>query len=161
MIVMDDKVERLLGSYPKIFFACHVEHVRDPETENILTPKQASVLDHLDTEETVSLNGLARHMGVTPATMCVMVDRLEELGYMTRTRSEEDRRVVRLRLTAAGLKLREAQSVLDAGRVRGMLSMLSAEELERGLAGLEVLAEAANRFLAEKGTGWSHLEDRL
>lgn len=151
---MDDKVERLLGAYPKIFFACHVEHVRDPSTEAVLTGKQASVLDHLDPDEPVSLNGLAKHMGVTPATMCVMVDKLEELGYMTRTRSAEDKRKVLLRLTPAGLTLREAQSVLDAGRVAGVLSMLSAEELERGLSGLEVLAEAANRFLETQGKGW-------
>jgi MarR family transcriptional regulator, organic hydroperoxide resistance regulator len=147
--------ERLLASYPKIFFACHLEHVRDPETETVLTAKQASILDHLDLEETVSLNGLAKHMGVTPATMCVAVDRLEELGYMTRTRSLEDRRTVVLRLTPAGLKLREAHSVLDVDRVQGMLAMMSPEERERGLAGLELLAEAANRFLEKRGSGWS------
>jgi len=152
---LNKESERLLASYPKIFFACHLEHVRDPETENILTAKQASILDHLDLEETVSLNWLAKHMGVTPATMCVAVDRLEELGYMTRTRSAEDRRTVVLRLTPAGLKLRESHSVLDLGRVKGMLAMMSPEEREKVLAGLELLAEAANRFLEARGSGWS------
>lgn len=152
---MEDKVQQLLSCYPKIFFACHLQHVKDPETENILTAKQASVLDHLDLAEAVSLNGLAKHMGVKPATMCVMVDRLEELGYMTRVRSEEDRRAVLLRLTPAGLRLRESQSVLDPGRVEGVLASMTPEDLERGLDGLRLLAEAASRFLEEHGSGWS------
>lgn len=149
-----DRVMRLLTSYPKIFFACHVRHVRDPESENVLTARQASILDHLDPDEPLSLNGLARHMGVTPATMCVAVDRLERQGYLSRVRAGDDRRRVLLRLTPAGLKLRESQSVLEPERVRGLLAMLSPEEADRALAGLEQLGEAADRFLEVHGARW-------
>lgn len=140
--------------YPKIFFACHERHVKDPASENVLTSHQASILDHLDLDEPISLNGLARHMGVTPATMCVAIDRLEKLGYASRERSTSDRRQVQLKLTPAGLKLREAQSVLEPERVRGMLALLSPVELEAGLRGLELIGQAADRFLENRGPGW-------
>lgn len=152
--MLDQAAERLMELYPKIFFACHQRHVRDAESENVLTAHQASILDHLDLEEPMSLSGLARHMGVTPATMSVAVDRLERLGYVSRERAADDRRKVRLRLTPAGLKLREANSVLEPMRVAGMLDLLTAEERDAGLQGLEILGRAADRYLEAKGPGW-------
>ena len=54
--------ERLLDLYPRIFLACHVRHVRDPETDKLLTARQATILDHLDEHEAISLKELAKHM---------------------------------------------------------------------------------------------------
>ena len=51
--------------YPRIYFACHTRHVRDPQTQRLLSRHQARVLDHLDEVDPMTLNGLARHMGVT------------------------------------------------------------------------------------------------
>ena len=41
-------------------------------------------------------------MGVNPATMSGLVDRLVKRGYLSRTRAEHDRRIVKLRLTDDG-----------------------------------------------------------
>jgi DNA-binding MarR family transcriptional regulator len=72
-----------------------------------------SILDHLDAVEATVLSDLARHMGVTPSTMSLAVDRLERNGYVTRERNEADRRRVHIRLTDAGVRVRRANSVLD------------------------------------------------
>jgi len=134
--------------YPRIFFACHARHRRDPQSRRRISAHQGSILDHLDAVAPTSLTGLARHMGVTLSTMSLAVDRLERLGYVRRTRDADDGRRVNLRLTPAGVRVKEAQSVLEPERVRGMLGKLSAGERVDGIRGLELLARAAERYMA-------------
>ncbi|MEI8281112.1 MAG: MarR family winged helix-turn-helix transcriptional regulator [Armatimonadota bacterium] len=155
---MSDDARKLLDFYPKIYFACHTRHVRDPKTEAVLTSNQASILDHLDVDQPMNLNSLACHMGVTAATMSIGVDRLVGLGYISRERSERDRRQVLLLLTPSGKTLSEAHSVLDIERVQGMLDMMSPEQRERGLDGLELIAKAAEEYFAMRGPGWKDSE---
>lgn len=144
-----DPVARLLNLYPRIFFACHVRHVVDPATRRRLSAHQASLLDHLDAVDGITLGDLAAHLGVTPGTMSVHVDRLVRKGYVHRGRDPRDGRRAQLRITPAGLRVREASSVLDPDRVARLLACLSAEEREQGLRGLALLAEAADRSSAE------------
>src|SRR5437764_5341929 len=106
-------VETVLRCYPQIYFACHRRHVRDEQTEAVLSAHQASVLDHLDEIEGTSLFELARHMGVTASTMSLTVDRLQRGGYVRRERSTRDRRRVDLRLTTAGVRIKRQQKVLE------------------------------------------------
>ncbi len=146
--------ERLMDLYPRIFFACHTRHVRDPQTQELVTAHQASILDHLDEDEPMSLNDLAKHMGVTPATMSVAVDKLVDKGFVARQRSQQDRRKVLLTLTDDGRRITDASSVLEPERVEAMLAELQPAERERALDGLSALAEAADRYLARKGPGW-------
>ncbi len=140
----------LLQAYPKIFFACHVRHVRDPETSKVSSAHQASILDHLDDLEPSSLMTLAKHMGVTASTMSLTVDRLARGGHVVREKDPKDGRRVCLRLTPAGLRIKNMQKVLDPELVSAMLSELSPEDREAGLRGLEVLAGAAERQVQSK-----------
>jgi DNA-binding MarR family transcriptional regulator len=136
-------VEEVLRLYPKVFLACHTRHVRDSLTGQELSDHQASVLDHLDEVEPTSLMELARHLGVTASTMSITVDRLVRGGYVSRQRAAQDGRVVALRLTEAGVRIRREKRVLDPGLVRSMLSRLTADELVQALAGLQILARAS------------------
>src|SRR5438552_2698612 len=104
-------VQAVLAHYPRIFFACHTRHVRDPQSRRKLSAHQASILDHLDEVEPTSVLHLARHMGVTASTMSLGAARLVRLGYVRRSRDRGDRRFVSLRLTAAGARIRDASSV--------------------------------------------------
>lgn len=138
----------MLDAYPKIFFACHTRHVQDPKTRRAVSAHQASILDHLDSVEATSLMDLAKHMGVTPSTMSITLDRLARHGYVERRRDPRDRRRSALRLTSAGERIRRAQSVLEPARIAGMLSVLSDEERTQALNGLALLAQASDRFMA-------------
>src|ERR1700693_4273926 len=100
------EVDTVLRCYPRIYFACHRRHIRDPQTETVLSAHQASVLDHLNDVDGTSLFALARHMGVTASTMSLTVDRLERGGYVTRARDAQDGRRISLRLTPDGARLR-------------------------------------------------------
>ena len=140
--------------YPKIFFACHRTHVRDPTTHKAVSARQVQILDHLDAEEPTGLVELARHLGVTPGTMSVAVDRLVRGGYVRRERDHEDGRRVSLRLTAAGARVRRESSVLEPERVRALLSALEQDQREQGLEGLELLANAAQQIASSRRPYW-------
>lgn len=141
----DGHVRALLDAYPRIFFACHTRHVRNPETGEDVSAHQASILDHLDEVDPMSMTDLAGHMGVTVATMSLAIDRLERKGYARRDRDPTDGRRVRLRATPAGVRLREAKSVLDPVRVEQVLAQLSPADRAAALEGLQLLARASDR----------------
>jgi DNA-binding MarR family transcriptional regulator len=138
----------LMRHYPRIYFACHTRHVRDPQTARLLSRHQASILDHLDEFDPITLNDLARHMGVTPGTMSLSIDRLERKGYVLRLRDTADRRRVHLRLSAAGVRVRQASSVLDEPRVEALMAQLNEEDRAAALHGLALLANAAQSMMA-------------
>jgi MarR family transcriptional regulator, organic hydroperoxide resistance regulator len=145
VIGVPEAAREVLTLYPRIYFACHTRHVRDPVSRRLLSRHQASILDHLDELDPTTVNDLARHMGVTPATMSLALDRLERKGYVARLRDNPDRRRVHVRLTAAGVRMREATSVLDPPRVEELLSRLTGDEREAAVRGLALLAAAAHR----------------
>ena len=145
-----DAVGEVLTLYPQIYFACHTRHVRDPDSQRLLSRHQASILDHLDEIDPTTVNDLSRHMGVTPATMSLAIDRLEDKGYVQRARDPGDRRRVLLRVTPAGVRVREAKSVLDPVRVEAVLAQLSPADRESALRGLALLARASEAHMKER-----------
>ena len=155
--MIPDAVRQVLELYPRIFFACHTRHRKDPQTRKLLSAHQGSILDHLDELEPTGLLDLARHMGVTASTMSISVDRLVRRGYVIRTRDRSDGRRVHLRLSRAGTRVKEAQSVLDPERLAAMLARLSPPELKGGLRGLALLARAAREEMHSRskvGKDW-------
>ena len=86
-------------------------------------------------------------MGVTAATMSLALDRLERKGYIVRLRDSADRRRVHVRLTSAGVRIREATSVLDPSRVEALLARMSHADRDAAVRGLGLLADAAQRQL--------------
>jgi DNA-binding MarR family transcriptional regulator len=136
-------VAAVFRDYPRIYFACHRRHVRDPGTGTPVSSHQVSILDHLDADAPTMLTDLASHMGVTPATMSIAVGRLVEQGYVARVLDPVDRRKVQLRLTDAGVRICAANSVLEATLVEEMLDALSESERDAALHGLELLARGA------------------
>lgn len=152
-----DDIGHVLRLYPRIYFACHTRHVRDEATGEELSAHQASILDHLDDAEPTNQGRLAEHMGVTASTMSLAVDRLEAAGYVRRERDPDDRRRVNVLLTDDGVRIKRAKSVLDPDRVEAMLSHLSPDDRRRAIAGLSLLARAADREVrrrAREGDDW-------
>ena len=141
------EVDTVLRCYPLIYFACHKRHVRDEETQSVLSGHQASVLDHLDDVEATALFDLARHMGVTASTMSLTIDRLQRGGYVLRERSTVDRRRVDLLLTPSGVRIKKQQKVLEPKLVAAVLARLDERKRRQALRGLELLAEASREMI--------------
>lgn len=60
------------------------------------------LLLHLSRHDGCTHHELAQHMGIEPATLVRLVDRMEREGMLKRCGSETDRRVKHLRLSADG-----------------------------------------------------------
>lgn len=147
----DQAVQAVLELYPRIFFACHRRHVPDPATRRLVSEHQVSILAHLDEVEPLSMTALAAHMGVTPGTMSLNVQRLSRRGYVLRRRDRRDNRRVLLRLSPAGARVRDAQSVLEPDLVRSMVSRLAPQDRADAVRGLELLAQAATEEMRARG----------
>ena len=146
-------VDKLIGWYARIYFACHRRHVRDPKTKKVLSAHQASILDHLDEVDGTSLFTLANHLGVTASTMSLSIQRLVDAGYVRRERDQKDARRVQIRLTRAGVRIKQQQSVLDPALVEALLERLSPIDRVAALRGLALFAHAAEELRASlKGT---------
>ena len=67
-----------------------------------ITSTQASIMFMLASGRGLAAADLAREYGIDASAVTRLIDRLEKRGLITRLRSEADRRVVRLALTAEG-----------------------------------------------------------
>jgi DNA-binding MarR family transcriptional regulator len=84
-----------------------------------ITATQASIMFMLASGRGLAAADLAREYGIDASAVTRLIDRLEKRGLLSRVRSEEDRRVVRLALTAPGMEMAEKipdifNKVLDA-----------------------------------------------
>ena len=148
--MLDSRVRRLQNAYPAIFLACHQRHMREDGEGKTLTERQASVLDHLDTHQPTTLSKLAEHMGVGRSTMSITVSKLVRGGYVLSRRSRHDTRLVELRLTAAGARVRDENALLNPQLVREIFQKMTAEEAETALQGIESLAKHARMLLRQR-----------
>ncbi|SAL52260.1 MarR family transcriptional regulator [Caballeronia terrestris] len=72
-----------------------------------ITSTQASIVFMLASGQGLTAADLAREYGIDASAVTRLIDRLEKRGLLSRVRSEEDRRVVRLALTPEGFALAE------------------------------------------------------
>ncbi|MCK7622821.1 MarR family transcriptional regulator [Streptomyces sp. RS10V-4] len=85
---------------------------------------------------------LGERLVMDSATLTGVLDRLERAGLATRSPDDRDRRLVRLRLTAAGAGLRDAVQPVVAALNEEILGPLGAEGAAGLHAGLRAIAAA-------------------
>lgn len=151
--MFDEQIRRLLDAYPKIFMACHRQHVRQDARGRAITERQASVLNHLHGLKPMSLSKLAEHMGVSRSTMSITVARLVRGGYIAKKADKKDGRGVHLTLTASGARVKQENTVLDPELMREMFRRMPQKELENALKGIESLANYAAVVLRQRKRG--------
>ena len=108
-------------------------------------------LDVVDQRPGLTAGELAVAVGLSPGAVTTVLDRLEERGFVTRTRDPEDRRRVTLRLTPeANRRAWEAYGPLGAmgGPMIGELSDKELEAIIRFLhIGIEINEQRARELL--------------
>lgn len=105
---------------------------RDAQQKDGLTYAQLHLLRVLAEQGgELPASRLAACADITPTTVTQMVDGLARQDLVERVRSEEDRRVVFIRLTPAGRERYKRQRAIYDDRARELLADMSAEELDQ------------------------------
>ncbi len=78
----------------------------------------------------VTATELARETGLTLPAMTAVVDRLEQVGYISRERDRNDRRRVIIRAEPAAMRRVDTQYARHSGRVAAMLDGFTDEQFE-------------------------------
>lgn len=105
---------------------------------NRITAPQLICLLHVVNNGPVSATAIGREVHLSPSTVVGILDRLEEKGLVERQRSREDRRIVRVTATRAGVELSQrAPSPLQ-------------QTLANALAGLPELEQATMALSLER-----------
>ena len=100
-------------------------------TRNGVTPTQLSVLKLLHEIGDLSLGTLSKEIRAHNSTVTGIVDRMETAGLVERARSDEDRRVWIIRLTAQGRKVAERARVSPWDMLRHALAELPSSDQEK------------------------------
>ena len=96
-----DKLNRILPAVIKEFARRQANELYKGK----ITLPQFLILDFLNRRGESKMVELAHFMGVTTAAMTGIVDRIVRDGYVVRASEPQDRRIIKIRLTAKGAEL--------------------------------------------------------
>lgn len=106
--------------------------------------KEMHTIDIIGTNKEVTPSDIARELLLTLGTVTTSLNKLEAKGYITRTRSLTDRRVVYITLTSKGRLLYRLHRQFHKNMVLKVLGDMSESEalaLQTGLASLHQFLE--------------------
>jgi DNA-binding MarR family transcriptional regulator len=119
------------------------QHTLDAWMKINLTVPQVKSLFFIANEGVTNFTKLAAALGVTPANVTGIIERLVEHGLVTRQENPDDRRSLELRVTEKGENTISNLRERRAGHTTQVLSRLSAAELQAVLHGFSIFVEAA------------------
>ena len=90
---------------------------------------QLHIMYTLERNGEMTMSRLADVLGVSLSNASGLVDRMEERGYIERTRVPEDRRIVLVRVTEAGTRMIQTNDALSDELMRAVLERLNPAEL--------------------------------
>ena len=96
-----------------------------------LRPRQFAVLVFLLEHGSATVTEIQGHIYTSPSAASTVISQLEDAGYVTRTRSEVDNRVVNVELTDAGRALAQTTPLRGIALLRRRLDALPEDRLQR------------------------------
>lgn len=115
-------------------------HLRQHDDQPLHT--HLAVLASLAQFPACNLRQLAEQHAVSPPSMSNTVSKLVERGWVERTQSDHDRRMIHLSLTPAGVALLGRAHETAVAHIASLLNHLTTAEQETLLAGLDNLEKA-------------------
>ena len=92
---------------------------------------------------------LAKEQFISPPALTSIVDSLETQGLVERVRSEEDRRVINIKITSKGEKVFARAHVLYRQFFENVMHALTRQEINIVLAAFDKLSESAQAYPVE------------
>lgn len=103
----EDHARELAGYFRILGKRMKRMEVGDPTLCEFISVQEAHVLHSVGTAGRMTMSEIAAAIGLSLSSATALVDKLEARKWVRRERSEEDRRVVRVVLTAQGSKFYE------------------------------------------------------
>jgi len=91
------------------------------------------------------MSRLVAQLGVSISTVSGLVDRLVDHGFVSRRDDPNDRRQVVLSATSAGIEFLDRMRELSNAQFRGLIELLTPDELRTVRRSIEILSTAAER----------------
>lgn len=111
-----------------------------------MTANDMHVIEAIGMGNPKNMTSVARSLMVTTGTLTISVNSLVKKGFVERTRSEEDRRVVLISLTEKGKEAFRSHQKFHDNMVEAITAELSTEEQEV----LQKALSRLNRFFREE-----------
>ena len=111
-----------------------------------ITITQMRALSLFNERETVNISDISRSLGMSLQSATNLIFRLEQLGYLERSKNNKDKRVSDVRLTAKGKKRLSLFRTGEVDTVKALLDRLNPVEvkvLNETLHGVALLFEKA------------------
>ena len=107
-----------------------------------VTVAEAHALMELSNRQSLSQNELSTRLSLEKSTVSRLVKILERRGWLQRSRSEADRRVMQLTLTDAGQRAADQLATARRKKFERILSAIPKEQQTGVLDSLKILVEA-------------------
>ena len=137
----DESAADTLLATSRLLVAIAVRSLRAGDADVTVAQHRALVL--LDEHGPLTVNQLAELLGVDQSNASRHARRLEHLGMVDRSRSEQDARSVEVSLTRAGKKQVAAVRAARRGEIEAVLARLSEDEVRVTVAAFSAFNDAA------------------
>jgi len=138
MTTKDTIISEIMDNIRRVFQAVN-DTSKKAQRESGMTGPQLWAIKLIGDLSPVRVSDLAARMYLNPSTVVGILDRLESRGFVKRDRSVDDRRVVKVQLTAAGKDLLVRAPEVASGLLVNGLETLTFKELNNIEAGLDKL----------------------
>lgn len=144
----DSLVREFVELSSRMMTAMH-KHPQESFPSIDLTLQQAHILALLQ-ERPARMGEITARSGCSLSSVSALVDRLVEKGFIERSQSAEDRRVVMCSLTAAGRSEIESLWRVSQVRLEKLARMMDVDELDTMIRATQIMVDVSER-MAEKG----------
>ncbi len=140
MTSKDETIAEIIDNIRRVFQVVN-EQSKKAEHQTGLTGPQLWAIKTIAQGAPIMVSEIASRMHLHPATVVGILDRLEIRGLVQRVRSKEDRRVVRVELTASGKDLVRKSPEVAQGLLVSGLEKLKTANLKNIATSLDLLVE--------------------
>ena len=120
---------------------------------------QLHVMHLLERHGELAMSRLAETLDVSLSAATGLVDRVEERGFVERIRVPSDRRIVLVRINAAGRQMLEDVEVLRVGIIQRVLDELDEAQLAGVASAMADLRIAVASALTDPRSGAHHIHE--
>ena len=132
-----------VAAFARLMDRMAAEH--QPPADVSISMPQLRALHLIAAAGELHMSRLVPQLGVSISTVSGLIDRLVDHGFVSRRDDPKDRRQVVLSATPAGIEFLDRMRELSNAQFRGLIELLTPDELRTVRRSIEILSTAADR----------------